>query len=104
MHRGNPQELAIINNQTADTSTKNKVASNQPRWREDLKKAILTMDQENPSSPPSWPPLSQPSRSPTPKQTPALEKRASTQFAVYTDSACGGGAVIFTDTAAPDQG
>ncbi|KAB8292492.1 hypothetical protein EYC80_008203 [Monilinia laxa] len=34
----------------------------------------------------------------------ALEKRASTQFAVYTDSACGGGAVIFTDTAAPTKG
>ncbi|KAJ8062008.1 hypothetical protein OCU04_009790 [Sclerotinia nivalis] len=34
----------------------------------------------------------------------ALEKRGSTQFAVYTDSACGGGAVIFTDGAATTKG
>ncbi|KAI9651346.1 hypothetical protein NHQ30_001386 [Ciborinia camelliae] len=34
----------------------------------------------------------------------ALEKRASTQFAVYTDSACGGGAVIITDSVAPSKG
>ncbi|KAF7914565.1 uncharacterized protein EAF01_000971 [Botrytis porri] len=33
-----------------------------------------------------------------------LEKRGSTQFAVYTDSSCGGGAVIFTDGAATTKG
>ncbi|KAM0162192.1 hypothetical protein ACHAPG_001888 [Botrytis cinerea] len=33
-----------------------------------------------------------------------LEKRGSTQFAVYTDSSCGGGAFIITDGAATTKG